>query len=52
MAAGDNEALCELVAASRHRRQVDREMTMSERLAALHQLCMQLTAIDAPAKRT
>jgi hypothetical protein len=41
----------ELAAATRHRREADRRMTMSARLAALHELCKQVSAIDGIAKR-
>jgi hypothetical protein len=40
----------EFAAAAQHRRAVERQMSMSERLAALHQLCKQLAAMDAVAK--
>jgi hypothetical protein len=46
-----DEQVRELEAASRHRRRLDREMTMSERLAALHELCMQLADVTGSAKR-
>jgi hypothetical protein len=36
----------ELEAAARHRRQSDLAMSMSERLAALHELCKQLTVVE------
>jgi hypothetical protein len=41
----------ELDAAARHRREAERRMSMSERLAALHELCKQLTAVDGVARR-
>jgi hypothetical protein len=40
----------DLAAASRHRRELDREMSMSERLAALHELCKQLAPLAGAAK--
>jgi hypothetical protein len=41
----------ELAAAARHRRAVELRMTMSERLAALHRLCKEMSAISAVPKR-
>jgi hypothetical protein len=46
-----DEHVRELEAAGRHRRGLDREMTMSERLAALHELYMQLADVADRAKR-
>jgi hypothetical protein len=40
----------DLAAASRHRRELDREMSMSERLAALQELCKQLAPVAGAAK--
>jgi len=41
----------ELTAAAEHRRELDRELTMSERLAALHELCIQLAALPESVQR-
>jgi hypothetical protein len=40
----------DLAAATRHRRERERELSMSERLAALHELCKQLASLDGAAK--
>jgi hypothetical protein len=45
------EQVPELTAASEHRRAADREMTMSERLAALHELCRQIEAVASSAEK-
>ena len=50
MTASD-EQVRELIAASEHRRAADREMTMSERLAALHELCRQIEAVASGAQK-
>jgi hypothetical protein len=41
----------QLEAAARHRREADRAMSMSDRLAALHELCKQLESVDSAAKQ-
>jgi hypothetical protein len=46
----EQHAVDELDAAAEYRRQADKEMSMSERLAALHELCKQLAAVDGTAK--
>jgi hypothetical protein len=45
------EDVRELTAAAEHRRELDRELTMSERLAALHELCIQLAPMKLAAGR-
>jgi hypothetical protein len=47
MATKDDQQSDELAAAARHRRDAERRISMNERLAALHHLCKQLSAIDA-----
>jgi hypothetical protein len=42
----------ELQDASRARREADRALSMSERLARLHELCKQMTAVAGAAKRS
>jgi hypothetical protein len=46
------DAVEELEHAAEHRREVDRRLSMSERLAALHELCKQVAAIEGTARRT
>ena len=46
------EAVEELEHAAQHRLDADRRLSMSERLAALHELCKQAAAIDGAARRT
>ena len=41
----------ELDTAAQYRREADRAMSMSERLAALHELCKQLESVDGVAKQ-
>jgi hypothetical protein len=51
MATKGDQRSDELAAAAQHRRDAERRMSMSERLAALHNLCKQLSAMDGVAKR-
>jgi hypothetical protein len=46
-----NHDVRELTAAADHRRELDLELTMSERLAALHELCSQLAAVADSAQQ-
>lgn len=47
---GEREAT-ELARSARLRRERDRQLTMSERLARLHHLCKQMTSVAGAAKR-
>jgi hypothetical protein len=47
----DATEIQDLEAAARHRREADRSMSMSERLAALHELCRQLESVDGAAQQ-
>jgi hypothetical protein len=46
------EAVEELEHAAAHRLAADRSLSMSERQAALHELCKQVAAIEGTARRT
>jgi hypothetical protein len=46
-----HEQVRDLTAAAEHRRELDRALTMSERLAALHELCIQLAAVADSVQR-
>jgi hypothetical protein len=45
------EAVEELDDAAKHRREADSRLSMSERLAALHELCKQAAKLDGTARR-
>lgn len=45
------DAVEELAQAARYRLELDRRLSMSERLAALHELCKQTAAIQGTACR-
>jgi hypothetical protein len=45
------DAVKELEQAAEHRLDLDRRLSMSDRLAALHELCKQVAAIDGTARR-
>jgi hypothetical protein len=45
------DAVEELAQAARYRLELDRRLSMSERLAALHELCKQAAAIQGTACR-
>jgi hypothetical protein len=47
----DPQADEELIAASRSRREADWMLPMSERLARLHELCKQMSAVKGSARR-
>lgn len=47
-----HEAVEELKQATRQRLEADRRLSMSERLAALHELCRQAAEIDGTARRS
>ena len=47
----DAAALEELKGATEHRRQADLRLSMNERLAALHHLCLQASQIAGVARR-
>jgi hypothetical protein len=47
----DAIARAELERAAKHRRDADMELSMNERLAALHHLCLQAGEIRGVAKR-
>lgn len=46
-----DDAVEELEQAAHHRLEADRRLSMSERLAALHELCRQAAEIDGTARR-
>jgi hypothetical protein len=52
MADTPDDQVRELAMAREHRRAVEREMTMSQRLAALHELCRHMAGVanSAPKK--